>query len=61
MYERKLWKEREESSRENAVFNGTQVIELSAEEKKKFRDAMSDIYEKYCGDYMDVVQKILNY
>jgi tripartite ATP-independent transporter DctP family solute receptor len=61
MYERELWKEREESSRENAVFNGTQVIELSAEEKKKFRDAMSDIYEKYCGDYMDVVQKILNY
>ncbi|MCR4566733.1 MAG: TRAP transporter substrate-binding protein [Pseudobutyrivibrio sp.] len=58
-YERQIWNEREKESREIAVGNGTQVINLSVEEKKKFRDAMSDVYEKYCGDYMDTINKII--
>ena len=57
-YERKLWTQREERSKKSAVENGTVVITLTAEEKKKFRDAMSGLYEKYCGDYMDTVEKI---
>ena len=60
-YERQLWKDREESSRKIAVSNGTQVIELTPEERKKFRDAMANVYEKYCGDYMDVVRRIMTY
>jgi len=61
LYERKLWKEREESSRRIAISNGAKIIELPVEEKKKFREAMTDVYERYCGDYMDTVQKILKY
>lgn len=60
-YERQLWKEREESSKNIAVSNGTQVIELTPEEKKKFRDAMTGVYEKYCGEYMDIVRRIMTY
>ena len=60
-YERELWKEREESSRKIAVSNGTQVIELAPEERKKFREAMAGVYEKYCGDYMDIVHRIMSY
>jgi len=60
-FERKLWTEREEESRKIAMSHGTQVITLSTEEKKKFRDAMSGLYEKYCGDYMDTIEKILAY
>ena len=60
-YERQLWKEREESSKKIALSNGTRIYELSPEEKKRFRDAMDDLYTRYCGDYMDTVRKIINY
>ena len=61
LYERKLWKEREESSKKTALENGTEIIELTTHEKRRFRDAMKDLYEKYCGDKMDLVEKIINY
>jgi tripartite ATP-independent transporter DctP family solute receptor len=61
LYERELWAEREKNSREIAVKSGTTVIELSAEEKMRFRDAMSSVYEKYCGDQLDVIRKIIEY
>ena len=61
IYERQLWKQREASSRKIAVSHGTQVITLSTAEKKKFREAMSDVYAKYCGDYMIIVKRILEY
>ena len=30
-------------------------------EKEKFRTAMASVYEKYCGDQMDILQKIMDY
>ncbi|RKM62786.1 TRAP transporter substrate-binding protein [Butyrivibrio sp. XB500-5] len=60
-YERKLWIQREERSKKKAIDSGTQVTTLSPEEKKKFRDAMSDVYVKYCGDDMDLINKIIDY
>ncbi len=61
IYERQLWAEREKSSREIAEDSGITVIELSASEKERFRDAMSEVYTKYCGDQMDILQKIMDY
>ena len=61
LYERKLWKEREESSKKIAIENGTEVIELSTNEKRRFRSAMTELYEKYCKDNMELVEKIINY
>ena len=61
LYERKLWKEREESSKRIAIENGTEVIELSTNEKRRFRSAMTELYEKYCKDDMALVEKIINY
>ncbi|PHU33913.1 TRAP transporter substrate-binding protein [Pseudobutyrivibrio ruminis] len=61
VYERKLWTERENLSKQIAIENGTQVIYLDVEEKQKFRDAMSEVYKKYCSDDMDLVEKIINY
>ena len=61
LYERALWKEREESSKKTALENGTEIIELTASEKRRFRDAMKELYEKYCGDRMDLVEKIMDY
>lgn len=61
LYERQLWIQREERSKKKAIESGTLVTTLTAEEKKKFRDAMSDVYEKYCGDEMDLVREIIDY
>ena len=59
-YERLPWKRRTQSSKEYVIKNGCQVIELSAEEKQKFRSASLPVYEKYCSDYMDLIEEIRN-
>lgn len=58
-YERELWIEREAESRRIATEHGTEVVELSAEEKKRFQNAVMGVYEKYCSDDMDVINEIL--
>lgn len=57
-YERMLWSAREGEARERVMKNGCTEITLSDAEKKKFRDAMEPLYEKYCGNYMDLVDQI---
>lgn len=59
LYERQLWQERENASRQTAILRGAEVIELSAEEKKRFQTAMQGVYEKYCGDDMDIIDRII--
>ncbi|MCM1175966.1 MAG: TRAP transporter substrate-binding protein [Blautia sp.] len=59
LYERKLWQEREDASRQTAILRGAEVIELSAEEKKRFQTAVQGVYEKYCGDDMDIIDQIM--
>ncbi len=61
LYERQLWADREKSSRKITEGSGITVIELPAEEKARFRDAMSEVYTKYCGDQMDTLRKIMDY
>lgn len=58
-YEKWLWRKREEESRKIALEKGVQVIEISEEEKERFQNAMNGIYEKYCADQMELVQKIM--
>lgn len=59
LYERKLWKEREADSKEIALKQDVEVVELSAAEKKRFQEAVRGVYEKYCADYMDVIEQII--
>ena len=60
IYQRKLWKEQETKSRELAVSAGAEVVHLSTVEKKKFRKAVEPLFEKYCGEHMDLIQEILS-
>lgn len=60
IYQRELWTEREEKSREIAIAAGAEVIELSAAEKQKFQQAVEPLYEKYCSKYMDLVEEIIS-
>lgn len=59
LYGRELWTQREETSRLAALENGTLETVLSSEEKQEFQDRMSDIYIKYCSEYMDIINKII--
>ena len=61
LLERRLWQEREKTSKEIAEKRGTTVIALPDSEKKRFRNAMSLVYEKYAGDQMDMISKITEY
>ena len=59
LYERKLWQERENDSKQSAILRGAEVIELPAEEKERFQAAVQGVYEKYCGDHMDIIDQII--
>lgn len=57
-YERMLWNNREESSRQKCIASGTEEIKVTDREKDRFRAKMNELYEKYCGDYMEIIHKI---
>lgn len=57
-YERTLWTEYEEQARETARSNHVQEIYLSEEEKRKFKEAVTPVYEKYCEGYEEIVAQI---
>lgn len=61
IYQRELWTEREKQSEDRAIAGGAEVIMLPATEKIKFQKAVEPIYEKYCGDYMELVEQIIRY
>jgi len=59
LYQRELWALREEESRQIAINYGVIEVQLTSEEKQRFRQEMQHIYEKYCSDYMDLINKII--
>ena len=60
LYERELWTVNEANSWNQVVERGAYIYALSDEEKEKFQKAMEPVYEKYCGEYMDLVNKIMD-
>lgn len=59
LYQREQWALREEASRQIALENGVEEVILPPEEKQRFRQEMSEIYEKYCSDYMEIIDRII--
>ena len=57
--EREAWEEQEKLSRTKLLKQNVQVITFPDEEKEKLRHMAEPLYEKYCGDYMDLVDRIL--
>lgn len=58
LYERELWIEIEKKSKEIALENDVQIIVLSPEERLRFQSAVASVYEKYCLEYMDIINTI---
>ena len=57
-FEIQKWAEKEASSEKIVRDAGTTVIELTAEERQGFEDAMSPLYDKYGADYKDIIDQI---
>lgn len=58
-YERQLWAAREKVSENLVRKAGCVVTELSPEEKARFQEAAAPMYEKYCSDYVDIIEAIM--
>lgn len=58
LYERKIWNEKKLESERLMKENGVEIIELSDEEKAKFREAVKPLYKKYCKKYMNYINEI---
>lgn len=58
-YERELWKEREEESKQVAIDHGVQIYEMPTAQKERVRKALEGVYQKYCSDYTDIINEIL--
>ena len=56
--ERKLWNEYEQKAMEKAKAAGTQVIQVSDAEKKKFQEAVKPVWDKYGPKYADLIKRI---
>ena len=57
-YERTLWEDRSRNSEEIVRRNGCVVIELSPSEKARFQAAVTPIYQEFCKNYMDIIERI---
>lgn len=57
-YQRNLWIRNDIFARATVIDSGCEVIFLTPEQKQEFRDAVKPLYEEYCGDYLELVQKI---
>lgn len=58
-YERQLWAGREKVSEGIVRKAGCVVTELTPLEKDRFRAAAAPLYEKYCSEYMDMIDAIM--
>lgn len=59
LYEQKLWTEREQESKRLVLKSGVEVIELSKEEKEKFQRAVTGVYEQFCSESLDIIERII--
>ena len=58
MEERKLWNEYEAKAMEKAKAAGIQIIDVPADEKKKFQEAVKPVWDKYGPKYADYIKRI---
>lgn len=56
-FEKQIWKTRVESAREKVIQKGTELIDISEEEKERIREVISSVYDSYVNDEA-LVEKI---
>lgn len=58
LYQRNLWVRNDIFARATVIDSGCEVIFLTAEQKQEFRDAVKPLYQQYCGDHLELIEKI---
>lgn len=58
LYQRNLWVRNDIFARATVIDSGCEVIFLEPNQKQEFREAVEPLYEQYCSDHMELVQKI---
>lgn len=58
--ERSLWARRERESEARLRASGSKIYELPEAEKERFREAVKPLYQRFCGEYMDIVERIVS-
>jgi TRAP-type C4-dicarboxylate transport system substrate-binding protein len=56
--ERELWMAKEQESIDDMMANGVTLTEISPEEKQRFQDAMKPVWDKYGGQYSELLEQI---
>lgn len=60
LYQRELWSNETTHSRSIALSRGCKEIILSEEALAAFRERVLPLYELYCGDHIELIQRIRN-
>lgn len=60
IYQRSLWTQWEEQAKKRSIDRGVRQIFLRDEEYQQLQEMMEPLYEKYCGDYRDLITAIQN-
>lgn len=58
LYQRNLWVRNDIFARAAVIDSGCEIIFLEPEEKLKFRETVQPLYQKYCGDHLDLIKAI---
>lgn len=57
-YEKELWRQSEEDARDDAIKKGATLTYISKKDLQEFQTAVQPLYDRYCADYMDIIQEI---
>ena len=60
LYQRNLWVRNDIFARATVIDSGCEVIFLEPDQKQEFRKAVEPLYDQYCSEYLDLVERIRN-
>lgn len=58
-YEREVWSRHQKASEQKVREAGCEVVVMDTLERGRFRQAVQPLYEKFCADYLDVIERIV--
>jgi tripartite ATP-independent transporter DctP family solute receptor len=56
--QRELWQAKEQESLDDMKAHGVEITQVSADEKKRFQDAMKPVWDKYGAEHASMLERI---
>ena len=60
IYERNLWKMADDAAKRTVIDKDVTVTKISEEQREYCRERLQPLYDEYCSEYMDIIEKIRN-